>query len=152
MKKNDLNKLALIGISAGIVVVSQPNAHADEVFSNTVSGQYLAGGCGSKCSVTAANDRGYSNQGYFFNQDQNQTYYYQQNPSESNRLEQSTRQKNRNQPQQYNNQQPQYNQGYQNQPYWQGSYNNPGYLSSNDETLKEGSPSEPNDDEGQQKR
>lgn len=42
---------------------------------------------------TAANGRGYSNQGYFYNQDQNQTYFYQQGPSEDTPWDEGDRQR-----------------------------------------------------------
>lgn len=138
MKKNDLKKLALMGISGGIIIASQSNVIADETFSNTVSGHYLAGGCGGKCSQTAYNDRGFSNQGYFYNQDQNQNYYYQQGPTNPSQWSQDQYNKqnqlnNRNQ--QYNNQPDQNSRWEDNRNNQRQGQGNPysGYLSLNDE-------------------
>lgn len=138
MKKNDLKKLALMGISGGIILASQSNVIADETFSNTVSGHYLAGGCGSKCSQTAYNDRGFSNQGYFYNQDQDQNYYYQQSPTNPPQSGQNlnNRQNQSNNPNQRYNNQPNQSQNSR----WEDNRNNQrqgnpysGYLSLNDE-------------------
>jgi hypothetical protein len=108
MKKNDLKKLALMGISGGIMVASQAQAQ----------------------------DRGFSNQGYFYNQDQNQTYYYQQGPNDSSNIQQNTErnQWTRNyQDQRYNNmERNQGNSGNYNQDNYQNYRNNP-YLAANDE-------------------
>jgi hypothetical protein len=100
--KEDLKKLMLLGISGGLMVAAQSPAVASEA--NIVSDNYLAAGCGgghcggNRSQNTASNDQlgqGYSNQGYYYNQDQNQnqdkdqSYYYQQTPSRNNNIPQS---------------------------------------------------------------
>jgi hypothetical protein len=63
MKKRDLKKLALMGITGGIIVASQSPLSANQP--NTAPGTMLAGGCGSHgCSNTAYNERGYSQDYY----------------------------------------------------------------------------------------
>ncbi len=70
MKKNDLKKLALMGITGGIVAAAQTPVEAFEM--NTAPSNMLAASCGGHgCSNTAYNDRGY-NQNYFSQDD-----YYQ---------------------------------------------------------------------------
>jgi hypothetical protein len=73
MKKRDLKKLALMGITGGIIAVSHP-ASAHEL--NSASGTMLAGGCGGGCNHTAYNERG-SNQGYYSSYPQEDNYYPQ---------------------------------------------------------------------------
>ncbi len=56
MKKNDLKKLALLGITGGIIAASQAPLSAHQA--NSAPGTMLAGGCGSHgCSNTAYNER-----------------------------------------------------------------------------------------------
>jgi hypothetical protein len=80
MKKNDLKKLALMGITGGIVAAAQAPAEAFEM--NTASPNMIAGSCGSHGCSTAYNERGY-NQNNFTNYSQDDYYQGQSSCSAS---------------------------------------------------------------------
>lgn len=94
MKKNQLKKLALLGITGGVLAANQATVEAYVPSGNVASGSYVAKGCGASCGSpkTAYNDRGgYTNQGMSSqgnyntpDQTQGQGYYYQQTPNSSN--------------------------------------------------------------------
>jgi len=98
MKKNKLKKLALLGITGGVLAANQATVEANVPSNNVASGSHIAKSCGASCGSpkTAYNDRGdFSNQstpsqGYYNTQDPNQGqtqgqgYYYQQTPNSSN--------------------------------------------------------------------
>ena len=91
MNNKDLKKLALMGILSGIVVASQSQLEAQNSVKNPPR---------NPNSETNTQDddntdqnkgniaQGYSNQGYYYNQDQGRSsnyYYYQQNPKRNSR-------------------------------------------------------------------